>query len=96
MGTPLFILTNMSPTKAGLSPSDKSVCLRKRRNILKLNVTPSPVKYFCNKHWDKIEGCTETMGGKKENQRLEAKEFINSPTTYLMLDNNQKAINDVL
>jgi len=36
------------------------------------------------------------MFGEKQNQRLKAKEFIDSPTTYLLLDKNQKAIIDVL
>lgn len=36
------------------------------------------------------------MGGEKQNQKLKAKEFIDSPTTFLLLDNNQKAIIDVL
>lgn len=78
-----------------MSPSDKSVCLGKRSNILKLSVTPFPVKYFCNKHWEKRQGYPETMGGKKK-IRLKAKESIDSPATYLLLDNNQKAITDVL
>lgn len=76
-------------------PSDKSVCLGKRSNILKLSVTLFPVKYFCNKLWERRQGYLETMGGEK-NQKLKAKEFIDSPTTYLLLDNNQKAITDVL
>lgn len=86
----------MSSSKAGLSPSDGSICLGKRSNILKLSVTPFPVKYFCNKLWEKREGYPETMGGKKPNQILKAKEFIDSPTIYLLLDNNQRAITDVL
>lgn len=58
---------NGSSTKAGLSPSDQSVCLRKRSGIPKLSFTPFPVKYFCNKQREKREGYTETMGGKKQN-----------------------------
>ena len=86
----------MSLTKAGLSSSDKSVCLGKRSNILKLNVIPFPVKYFCYNHLEKTEGYQENMFGEKQNQRRKAKEFIDSPTTYLLLDKNQKAIMDVL
>lgn len=86
----------MSSTKAGLSPSDKGVCLGKRSNILRLSVIPFPVKYFHNKHWNKKEGYPETMGGKKQKQRVKAKEFIDLPTTYLLLDNNQKAATNVL
>lgn len=86
----------MSSTKAGLSSSDKNVCLGKRSNILKLSVTPFPVKYFCNKHREKTESYPETMFGKKQNQTLKAKKFIDSPTTYLLLDKSKKAITDVL
>lgn len=66
----------MSLTNAGLSSSDKSVCLGKRSNILKLNVIPFPVKYFCNNHLEKTEGYQENMFGKKQNQRLKAKSLL--------------------
>lgn len=85
----------MSSIKAGLSSSDKSVCLWKRSNILKLTVTPFHVKYFCNKDQEKTKGYPETMFGKKQNERLKTKEFIDSPTTYLLFDKNQKTIIDV-
>lgn len=69
----------MSSTTAGLSPSDKTVCLGKRSNILKLSVTPFPVKYFCNKHWEKRQGYPETMDEEEKIRNLRPKSLLIHP-----------------